>query len=159
MALLVGAGVVAFMAILFLIISRSGTGKNAMALRTAKEIQQSGNLQGALDHLAAYADPSDVDGYKSVQEQINTWRANQADAAESAKENEANVAYNQLYRQYVEWWKTNRPKDEFGDLVLDFVTKYEGTLKVKELMHVDSDPYPKLRALLQKAKDKKNQGK
>jgi len=30
---------------------------------------------------------------------------------------------------------------------------------VKELMHADGDPYPKLRALLQKAKDKKNQGK
>lgn len=158
MALLVGAGVVGFMAIMFMLLSR-GSPKNAMALREAKNIYSGGNIQAALDFLAVNADPSDVDGYVSVQVQIDTWKGQLADTVDSAKETESNTAYNKLYRQFVEWWKTNRPQDEFGDLVLAYVTQYEGTLKVKELLHADGDPYPKLRALLQKAKDKKNQGK
>lgn len=147
-AVLMGLSALALVAIMFLLLSHSGAGKNAMTLRHAKEMSRAGDNQGALDYLLQNGDPSDEDGYVSVQEEINKMKDVLAAQASIAKEGEAQKVLNRLVHDQVESWKPEFSEQAFAERVRKFVQDYQGTNAVRMVMASPEETYVKLRARL-----------
>lgn len=152
-AMMVGVGVVGVIAILILLISSGGAGKNALALRTAKQIYaRDGVPDQALPYLQANSDPSDVDGYVSVAAQIREWQSMMANKGADAKVEEAKLVMKKLIRDRIEQHMNSLTDEALGRRALQFLEDFKGTPTAMELENSPYGDYPKLRALMEKAK-------
>ena len=147
--LAVGGGVLAVIALLFLLLSNmGGTGSNAQALRRAKEISAQGKNQEALDFLRANGDPGAEDTYKSVQIEIDYLKKILASAGDADRGKESEKVYQLLERDWIEKYKNKFSDDAWRARLKDFVTKYKGTTKVMEFLGASYGFYPKMREFI-----------
>jgi hypothetical protein len=150
-AVLVGAGMILGVFLLFKLMGSAGT-SNASALAQAKQIANRGDVPGAIAYLENHSDPNDVDGYKSVAEQLKAFKATVDDASRQAKEQEAVATLNKIQRDVVEQHKNGLTDAQIGKALLDWAEAYPGTIKAMELENSQVPPFPKLRELMQKAR-------
>jgi hypothetical protein len=150
--MMIGVGVVGVIAIIFLLMMNSGAGKNAMALRRAKDVYTAQGPEAAIAFLNANADPSDVDGYVSVREQLQSWTNMVADKSVNETEDRAAAVLKQLQRDRIELHLGKKTELDLGRELLQFLEDYKGTQKATELLGSPYGDYPKLRALIEKAK-------
>lgn len=152
LALLVGAGVVGLIAILFLLLSKSGAGQNASALQEAKRIARTGDTRAAVDYLQRYGDPSRRDEYRSVQEQIDTWKSQIEHEQDEVKDKAVRAELKKFHNDFVEQHKNGFSDEDLGKRLIKISEEYQGTLPVMELLNSANQPWPKFRALMEKAK-------
>ncbi|MFO0932900.1 MAG: FHA domain-containing protein [Planctomycetota bacterium] len=151
-AMMVGAGVIGLIVILILLIG-GGAGKNALALRSAKQLyQRDQDPAAAAAYLRSQADPSDVDGYVSVAEKLKEWDSMAANAGNDALVDEAKAVMKKLIRDRVEQHMNGLSDEALGRRALEFAEKYKDTPTAMELLNSPYGDNPKLRALMEKAK-------
>jgi hypothetical protein len=135
---------------------------NAETLAAARLMYRS-DRAGAIRYLEQNGDPSDAQGYVDVREQIRVWKEVEEHRGEADREAEAHNAIKRLIRDWIEQWKNHLSDEDLGRRGLEILEKYgarkeadgterPSTLKAMELANSPSDPYPKLRALMEKAK-------
>ena len=152
-AMMVGAGVIGLIVILLLLVSSSGAGKNALALRSAKQIYaRDGGPDQALAYLKANSDPGDVDGYVSVAAQIREWESMLAHQDVDKLEDDAKKVLNKLIRDRIEQHMNGLSDEALGKRALQLVEDYKGTTTAMQLENSPYGDHPKLRALMEKAK-------
>lgn len=151
-AMMVGAGVIGLIVILILMVG-GGAGKNAIALRTAKQLYARGDGAGpAAAYLRANSDPSDVDGYVSVAAQLKEWDSMVTHEGPDALVEEAKLVMKKLISDRIEQHMNGLSDEALGRRALEFVEKYKDTPTAMELLNSPYGDNPKLRALMEKAK-------
>ena len=150
-AMMVGAGVIGLIVILILMVG-GGAGKNALALRTAKQLYTRDGPGPAAAYLRANSDPSDVDGYVSVAEKLKEWDSMVANEGNDALVDEAKAVMSKLMRDRIEQHANGLSDEALGRRALEFAEKYKATPTAMELLNSPYGDNPKLRALMEKAK-------
>jgi len=151
-AALVGAGLILAVFLLFKVMGSGGT-SNASTLAYAKRLADK-DVAAGVAYLEQYGDPSDVDGYKSVQEQIKEWKELLQDQNRQGKEEEGRYALERIHRNLVEQHKNGMTDAQLGQALLTWAETYPGTIKHMELMNSTNPPFPEFRELMEKAKPK-----
>lgn len=151
-AALVGAGLILAVFLLFKVMGSAGT-SNASTLAYAKRLADKDVAKGVA-YLEEHGDPSDVDGYKSVEEQIKEWKELIQDQNRQGKEEEGRYALERIHRNVVEQHKNGMTDAQLGQALLTWAETYPGTIKHMELMNSQNAPFPQLRGLMEKAKQK-----
>lgn len=150
-AMMVGLGVVGLVVILVMLVG-GGAGKNALALRTAKQVYDRDGAAAAAAYLRANSDPSDVDGYVSVAARLKEWDSMVAHEGDDALVEEAKLVMKKLIRDRIEQHMNQLTDEALGRRALEFVEKYKDTPTAMELLNSPYGDYPKIRALMEKAK-------
>jgi hypothetical protein len=150
-AMMVGAGVIGLIVILILMIG-GGAGKNALALRSAKQLYMRDGARAAAEYLRSNSDPNDVDGYVSVAEQLKEWDSMVANEGKDALVEEAKLVMKKLIRDRIEQHMNGLSDEALGRRALEFAEKYKETPTAMELLNSPYGDNPKLRALMEKAK-------
>lgn len=150
--MMVGVGVIGIIVILILLVG-GGTPRNAAALQQARRLYQAdSDPERALAYLKANSDPSDVDGYVQVAEQIRTWTSMVENKGNDALVEEAKAVMKKLMRDRIEQHANGLTDEALGRRALEFAEKYKATPTGMELLNSPYSDYPKLRLLMEKAK-------
>jgi hypothetical protein len=128
-AILATVGGLLLFGLFFLILSKAGAGRssNAFVLAEAKRMHAAGQTQRAYDFLKANSDPSDVDGYVSVAEELKTWKKVLETSHVTADENEAQKVISRIDHDRIEMHKNGLTEAAIGQRVKEFAQKYKGT--------------------------------
>ena len=102
-----GAAALVVGTILFWMLSHSGAGVNARAQQAAKRLYAEGKHDEALALLEKEGDPSRPDEYRSVQELIDTWRAEKSHEGDIAKAQQAMDIYRKIEFDRIEQHKNH----------------------------------------------------
>jgi hypothetical protein len=151
-AVLVGAGLILGVFLLFKMMGSGGTG-NASALAHAKRLADD-DVPAAVAYLQQHGDPRDVDGYRSVEAQLTEWKELLQDQDRQVKEQEGADTLKQIHRNLVEQHKNGMTDAQLGQALLDWAEKYDGTIKWMELQNSANPPFPEFRELMAKARTK-----
>ena len=145
----IGGGLVLAVLLFFLIGSGSTAGANAVALSRAKGLVKEGKQEDALHYLERFGDPSDVDGYRSVKEEMESLKRQIALAAVQADTEDAEKAYSMLVRYKIELHKQDHSKEQLAADAREFCQKYMGTPAVEKLLDNSVEDMPaKIREIM-----------
>src|SRR5262249_5835864 len=108
-AMMVGFGLVGLLALMFFMMSRSTHGANASVLADAKHrwglAKTEPEYQAVVTYLEQNSDPKDEDSYKSVKEQLDSWKAQIPTMAVAAQGEEALKVYKKIEFDWIELHK------------------------------------------------------
>ena len=150
-AMMVGFGLVGLLALMFFMLSRSGAGSNAAALAEGKRMwgraKTEPERQAAIAYLEQNSNPKDEDGYKSVKEELDSWKAQMPTFAVAAQGEEALKVYKKIEFDWIELHKGINTKETITARLNQFAQTYMGTPWVQTYLHDPYQPHNKLRAL------------
>ena len=150
-AMMVGFGLVGLLALMFFMMSRSTAGANASVLADAKRrwgvAKTETEYQAVIAYLEQNSNPRDEDGYKSVKEQLDSWR-DQMKTLEPAKQNdEAFKIFKKIDFDRIELHKGVNTKEQLAQRLQQMTQTYMGTQTVHEYLHNPYPPNDKMREL------------
>jgi hypothetical protein len=150
-AMIVGFGIVGLVALAFFLASKSTAGSNAGALRQAKVMwgraQTEADRQAAISFLEQNSDPTDEDAYKSVKDELESWKAQMGTFAVAAQNGEASKIYGKIDFDRIEMHKGVHSKESLTARLQQFAQTYMGTATVHSYLHDPFPPHNKMRAL------------
>jgi hypothetical protein len=148
--MLVGGGVLAGIALLFLLLMGKGNA-NAQVAAEAKSLAARGDYRGAIEVLERKGDPSDHKGYQTVARLLDSYKKQlTAKAAEKSYYESEKVFRDQIEYPFVEQHKNKLPDEELARRIRDFLATYPGTPKAVDLERSPNPPFSKLRALMER---------
>jgi hypothetical protein len=155
-AIMATVGGLILFGLFFLILSKAGGGRsgNAFVLAEAKRMHAAGQTQRAYDYLKANSDPSDVDGYVSVKEELQRWQKVLETEHVLVDEGEATKVFNKIEHDRIEMHKNGLTEQALGERLREFAQKYKGTNAELALRRNNYPPNLKLWRLLVMAEGK-----
>jgi hypothetical protein len=148
--ILAGAGVLAVIGLLFLMLSRTGTSKNVDLQVRAKRLADQGKMQEAVALIERNADKTDEDSYKSLAELLDSFKRQIANQANVDRGDEAARYYkHEIFNAWVEQHKNGLSNADLARRIVEWREKYRGTLAVMEFDGSNFEPFTKLKELVQ----------
>jgi hypothetical protein len=123
-------------------------------LARAKEMNARGEVQAAYDYLKRESDPSDVDGYVSVKEELQKWEKILAGQQLMVDENQATKIIARIEHDRIEQHKNGMTDQALGERLRQAAQQFDGSAAIAQLRRSNYSPNLKLWRLLVMAEGK-----